>query len=253
VGGELQQFLVLKLARSGSTRFGSVLDAHPSVVCVNEYLNAHVDAPRRVKVRALRSFYRDPPRGDPGRTVSVVGQTMSPFKYGLGISDIASAFGPSSLGAIGRRLTAGRRDLPIRLIVLLRENLLKQAVSLYLARSGLGWESSRHRVDDPSVLEGHMIDVPELVRTVTELRNNSKRLRQLAAGLRAETMEVTFEQLQDDPSSTFGSVFAYLGVPPAPAGFDYTAGFKKMLSEDLRDVVANYVELERNPVLSSYL
>jgi LPS sulfotransferase NodH len=250
----LQQFLVLKLARSGSTMFGNVLDAHPSVVCVNEYLNRHEDAPRPVKAQALRSFYRDPPQGDPGRSESVVGQTMNPFKYGLGTSDIASAFGPSILGPTGRRLTARLRDLPIRLIVLLRENLLKQAVSLYIAsRNELAWASSRQRVDDPSVLEGQMIDMPKLVKTVTDLRNASERLRQLAASLRAETMEVTFEQLQDDPSSTFESVFAYLGVPPAQAGFDYTAGFTKMLSEDLRDVVANYVELERNPVLSSYL
>jgi hypothetical protein len=98
-----------------------------------------------------------------------------------------------------------------------------------------------------------MIDVPGVARIVTSLRNVSERLRRLAADPRAECMHVTFEQLQDDPSGTFESVFEYLGVPPAQPGFDYTAGFTKLLSEDLRDVVANYVELERDPLLARYL
>ncbi|MGH2556390.1 MAG: hypothetical protein ACRDHO_11810 [Actinomycetota bacterium] len=249
----MRRFLVLKLPRTGSLMFGGVLDAHPSIECVNEYLNRHLKARRRGKVRALRSFYyRDPTDRDSGRADTVVGQTMNPFRYKLGASDIASAFGPSTLGLTGRRFTARHRDLPIHLVVLLRENLLKQGISLYLARQRK-FESSRELIDEPSVLEGRVIDVAELARLVTGLSSKSERLRQLAARLRAETMHVTFEQLQNNPSGTFESVFEYLGVPPAEAGFDYTAGFTKMLSDDLRDVVANFPELERHPLLAGYL
>jgi LPS sulfotransferase NodH len=249
----MQAFLVLKLPRTGSSMFGEVLDSHPSVECANEYLNRLEGSPRRAKVRALRSFYRHPRHGDPRRAHNVVGQTMNPFKYGLGASDIASAVEGPRLRQACRPLVARRREQQIRLIVLLRENLLKQALSLYLARRSGRFESSRHMVDDPSLLEGQVIDVPKLAKIVTLLRNNSQQLRKLAAGLRAETRHVTFEQLQEDPSGTFESVFEYLGVPPAQAGFDYTAGFTKMLSDDLRDVVANYVELECEPLLARYL
>jgi LPS sulfotransferase NodH len=249
----MRGFLVLKLPRTGSSMFGKVLDAHPSVDCVNEYLNRYLYARRRVKVRALRSFYRSPPLDDPRGSARVVGQTMNPFKYKLGAAEIASAVAPSGLRLAGQRLIARRSQPPIRLIVLLRENLLKQAVSMYLALRRGKFESGRHKVDDLSVVKGQVIDVPKLASIVTTLRNDSERLRQLATRLHAETMHVTFEQLQDDPIGTFESVFEYLSVPPAPTDFDYTAGFKKILSDDLREVAENYEELERDPMLVPYL
>lgn len=248
VGDGMRRFLVLKLPRTGSTMFAKVLDNHPSVECVGEYLNHYRNARRRGKVRALRSFYRDRPHDDPGRAV---GQTMNPFTYGLGAPDIASAFGPRP-GPIGRGRAARYLEVPIQLIVLLRENLLKQGVSVYFARRNK-WGASRHLIHDPSVLEGQVIDVPRLARIVTQLRADSERLRQLATELRAQTMHVTYEQLRDDPRGTFESVFEHLGVPPAQVGFDYTAGFMKVLSEDLRDVVANFAEVESHPLLASYL
>jgi hypothetical protein len=229
--------------------FGRVLDNHPSVECVNEYLNRYSNARRGGKIRALRSFYRDRPHEDTRRAV---GQTMNPFKYGLGASDIASAFGPR-LGPIRHLAAARYRGAPIQLLVLLRENLLKQGVSVYLARGRHRWESSRDMIDDPSVLEGQAIDVPELARIVTRLRTNSERLLQLAAELHAKTLQVSFEELQDDPRGTFESVFEYLGVPPAFAGFDYSAGFTKTLPEDLTKVVVNFPEVESHPLLASYL
>jgi LPS sulfotransferase NodH len=249
----MRGFLVLKLPRTGSSMVGKVLDAHPSVECVNEYLNRYLDARRRVKIRALRSFYRSPPLRDPQGSDRVVGQTMNPFKYGLGAADIASAVAPFGLRLAGPRLMARRRQSPIRLIVLLRENLLKQAVSMYLARRRGKFEGSRHMIDDLSVVKRQVIDVPKLAGIVATLRNDSERLRQLATRLHAETMHVMFEQLQDDPVGTFESVFEYLRVPPAPTDFDYTAGFKKILSDDLRDVAENYEELERDPMLAPYL
>jgi hypothetical protein len=66
-------------------------------------------------------------------------------------------------------------------------------------------------------------------------------------------MFVTLEQLQADPKAGFDAMFEFLGVPAAPAGFDYTGGYTKVLSDDLRDVVANYEELERSPILAPYL
>jgi len=64
---------------------------------------------------------------------------------------------------------------------------------------------------------------------------------------------VTLERIQADPRGQFDAMFAFLGVPPAPAGFNYSGGYTKVLSDDLRDVVSNYEELERSPILAPYL
>jgi LPS sulfotransferase NodH len=245
----MKPFLVLKLPRTGSSMFGKVLDNHPSVDCVNEYLTRYRAAPRRVKVRALRSFYRDRSHDDPGRAV---GQTMNPFRYGLRSSDVASAFEPRR-GLIRRPGVLRHGDVPIQVIVVLRENLLKQGVSAYFAHQRGKWESSRHLIDDPSVFERQVIDVAELTRIVARLRVKSERLRQFARELRGNTLHVTYEQLQNDPKGIFESVFSDLGVPPGQPGFDYTAGFTKVRSDDLRDVVTNFSEIEGHPLLSSYL
>jgi LPS sulfotransferase NodH len=247
----VRPFLVLKLPRTGSSMFGKVLDAHPSVICRNEYLNRLSEATRAEKVEAIRAFYRHPDRLEGAVPDAAVGQTMNPYKYGLRPLDVASAFGPEWLGGSGRRLLAGRRKLPIRVILLLRGNLLKQAVSQQWALR-YRHASSRHMVD-PAIVKRQEYDVPELVELVGNLRDRSERLRRFADELGAQVMSVTYEQLQTDRISTFDSVFAYLGVPPPAPGFDYSAGYTKLLAEDLRDVVANFAEIEREPVLAGYL
>jgi LPS sulfotransferase NodH len=245
----MKPFLVLKLPRTGSSMFGKVLDSHPSVDCVNEFLTRYRAAPRRVKVRALRSFYRDRSNDDPGRAV---GQTMNPFTYGLKSYDVASALEPRR-GLIRRPGGLRHGDAPLQLIVLLRENLLKQSVSAYFAHQRGKWESSRHLIDDPSAFESQVIDVAELTRMVARMRVRSERLRQFAVELRGNTMHVTYEQLQNDPKGIFESVFSHLSVPSGQRGFDYTAGFTKVRSDDLRDVVTNFADIEGHPLLSSYL
>jgi LPS sulfotransferase NodH len=228
---DTRTFLVLKLPRTGSSMFGRVLNAHPAISCANEFLNPLKAESKRTKVRALEDFYRNAAASD-----GSVGQTMNPFKYKLRPRDVRRALG----------------DTPIKLVVLLRENLLKQSVSAYLARER-GYKSNRDWVRNTRALEGREFDVRELVGMVRDADHNSQRLVRFAERLRTPALNVTYEQLQTDPQESFATVFAFLGAPPAPAGFDYAAGFKKMLSDDLREVVANFDDLEREPSLARYL
>ena len=247
----MRPFVVFKLPRTGSTMFGRVLDAHPTVECAIEYLNPQTERPHKEKVAAFRAFYET--RGPVSDEGPVAGQTMNPFKYDLSAADVASAFGPGWLGTAGRRLISSRRALPLKVVVLLRGDVLKQAVSQHLAQQRGDWFSNRDQVADPSVLQRQQVDVEALVQIVTTLRENADRLRALAADVRAPRHEVTFEELQADPAAAIGSVFDFLGVPRPDDGFDYTGGHKKMLSDDLRQVVANYDDIERDPRLAPYL
>jgi LPS sulfotransferase NodH len=251
----LGAFLVLKLPRTGSSMFGRVLNGHPGILCANEFLNPYEKQRRGPKVRALASFYRDPP-GEDGASLEAVGQTMNPFKYRLRPGDVAAALAPDSSGALARltrRLGRQPPPPPLKVVVLLRENVLKQGVSAYLSKRRGNHISNRDWVKNQKVLSTQEFDIGELRATVQRLAESAANLRAFAHGLGTPTMDVTYEDLQGDPVGIFDSVFDYLEVSRPPSGFDYAAGFRKMLSDDLRDVVANFDELQREPLLARYL
>jgi LPS sulfotransferase NodH len=136
--------------------------------------------------------------------------------------------------------------------VLRRRNLLKQAVSRELARAH-GWQSSRHNVSSAEHLTGRVMDVDALKRAVRSLGQRSDQLGRVAERLSAETHNLWYEDLQDDPKAAVSAIFDFLGAAPPPDDFSYTAGYEKVHSDDLRDVVANFHELEATPVLARYL
>lgn len=248
----MQQFLVLKLPRTGSTMLGHVLHAHPQVVCYTEYLNRVRDKTASEKVAFLRAFYEDPPTRPPDPD-GALGQTMNPFKYDLDALDVASAWAPGWLPLSVRRVTVPYRRLPIRVLLLERRNKLKQAISHASVHQRGSYASDLDEVEDETELVGQTFDVAALEHQVTAAENRARRLRTVAQRLRAPRLVVTLEDVQADPKRAFDEMFDFLGVPAAPSDFDYTAGHTKVLSDDLRDVVANYDELQRSPILAPYL
>lgn len=249
----MRAFLVLKLPRSGSTLFGRVLNSHPSIICRGEYMRRYGRRSTDEKIAILRTFYFGGPERKATPPSGAFGQTMNPFKYNLTSRHIAAAFGPEWLTPVGRRLTVRVRRLPIRVVVLLRNNALKQAISQASARQRGTYAFSRDEIEDESALHGQWFDVADLVRKTQAIAARSARIRQVARELRADTMHVSYEQLQADPRATLSSVFRFLEVPQAPESFNYTGGYTKVLSNDLRDIVANYEELEKEPTLTPYL
>jgi hypothetical protein len=231
---------------------GHVLHAHPQIVCYTEYLNRVRDKSTAEKVDFLRAFYQDPPTRPPDSD-GALGQTMNPFKYDLDALDVASAWAPAWLPHRMRRATVPYRRLPIRVLVLERRNKLKQAISHASVHQRGSYASDLEDVEDDTELVGQAFDVQSLEHQVTAAENRARRLRTVARRLRAPRMSVTLEDVQADPKREFDAIFAFLGVPPVPDGFDYTAGHTKVLSDDLRNVVANYDELERSAVLAPYL
>jgi LPS sulfotransferase NodH len=248
----MQQFLVLKLPRTGSTMLGHVLHAHPQVVCYTEYLNRVRDKTTAEKVAFIRAFYDDPPTR-PSDENGALGQTMNPFKYDLDALDVASAWAPGWLPLAVRRATVPWRQLPIRVLLLERRNKLKQAISHASVHQRGSYASDLDDVEDEEELVGQTFDVAALEHQVVAAENRARRLKTVANRLRAPRMTITLEDVQADPQREFDAMFEFLGVPPVPEGFDYTAGHTKVLSDDLRDVVANYDELERSPILAPYL
>jgi LPS sulfotransferase NodH len=248
----VQRFLVLKLPRTGSTLLCDVLDSHPEITCVGEALNPSEQQGRRKMRATLGDHYRSAPSG----AGTAVGVTINPFRYGISVHDINGALGPAWLPDRLRQLS-GRAVRPdLKVIVLVRSNLLKQAVSHQVAlmnRSADGkFLVGREHVDSRLVAVPKL-DIDELRSAVAEWESQTARLRAYARALRREMLEICYEDLQTQPESTFRHLFDFLGATPPPDGFDFTAGFTKILSDDVRNFVSNPADLVADPLLGRYM
>lgn len=233
--------------------FSHVLQSHPAVVCVSEYLNPFRRGTRDEKVAAIRAFYSDGRAGNHVPSGGTFGQTMNPLKYELAADDIAEAFRPAGQASVLGRLGSRFRKLPLRVVLLVRTNSLKQAVSEMSAEKRGNWASDRSRAGGTEAIAIETFDIAELQKKVKALSHRSIRLRRLMQSLHAEELEITYEELQTNPKALYGRVFDFLGVPPPPADFEYSAGFTKLLSDDLREVIANFDEVRAVPEFAKYL
>lgn len=248
-------FLIFKLPRSGSTMFGAVLNSHPALSCQNELLNRHQSAPTHEKLAHIEAFFGAGPAT--GGAHPIRGATMNPYKYALSGDDLARV--PSLKRGRPRRwpgfLAKSRRGpaAPVAILVLERANKLKQALSVYLSQERGSWESSLGGIKDKTALARRRFDLPRLRGLVQDLEAQAEGLTAIASRLSAGPLQVTYEDLVTQPAATYGRVFAHIGAPPVDADFDFTAGFTKIASDDLRELVENYDQLAADPALARYL
>ena len=71
----------------------------------------------------------------------------------------------------------------IKIIVLLIKNVLRQSVSLYLAKERNKWESSLHLIENQDILRKKEFDLEQLQNIVFLLYEKSTKLTQFAYSL----------------------------------------------------------------------
>jgi LPS sulfotransferase NodH len=244
----IKKFLVLKLPRTGSTLLGKVLNNHPEIVCQNEILNDLQEADLGAKLAYLENYFSSPYSQKQSSQKAIVGATMNPFKYHLEASDLYPVL-------YGEPEDAESQLPRVAIILLLRQNKLKQAVSFYLAleRGRREWESSLHLIEDSDALKPKLFDLTKLAKLVTRLEQQSERLREFANSIAAAYLTVFHEEIIEDSQAALNHVFQFLGASQMGQDFDFTAGYQKVLSEDLRQTISNYDDLYRNPCFHPYL
>lgn len=224
------RFVIVTTGRTGSTRLRLLLDSHPLITCHGELFGENLStlaAPgSEDHQRLLAERERDP-----------VGFAMH------------RAFAPTGAAAVGFKilyqqlltrwpglLDALRRAQDVRVIHLVRRNGIKRFMSEYFVGTVTG--KNVYFQDEPLPrIEPVIVPATILLDRLCEERRQSARIRELFAGHRCH--EIAYEDSLDDNGPALRAVQEFLGVPPA----GLTAPIRKILPDDLRQLIANFDEV----------
>ncbi len=235
-------FLVLKLQRTGSSMFAVVLNSHKEVSCKKEFLTPVKKESLLEKNDFLEHFFIKDFKEDSNYDKRIIGGTINPLKYGLQTDDIRDLINK-----------AKANNINFKVILLLRKNLLKQGVSAYVAKESLNYKSNYRRIQDKELVKKRDFDIAKLQEIVGELTKKSKYLQEFAEDITDEYLSISYEDLLENPQWTFTKVFDHIEASKVPDEFDFTGGYQKILSDNLEDIVNNFDELYKYPLLSKYL
>ena len=241
-------FLIIKLPRSGSTWLGRVLNSHSEIECKNEILNPIKSEPLSNKQDYLKSYFSHSTQ----KSHKTLGGSINPFKYDLQSRDLRFLTYPQSHSDLDLFIKKNllRRDPEIKLILLLRRNKLRQAISSYQTYERGCWESSSHLLEgEDTAATKKDFDLNKLQKITVRYWTKSMRLRRFAQSLSNNFMTVFYEDMYSNPKEEFERLFDYIGVSRAEEDFDYSGGFSKINSEDIKDIVGNYNSMSQVPVL----
>lgn len=220
-----------------------VLNSHPRIECVKEILNDYNPLTGKGKVEFLAEFlYSASDTNGRADEEIIRGATLNPFKCGLDFAD---------LRALVAKQPADQSN-PVNVIVLTRENKLKQAISIYLAETS-GWKSNRKQFRGKSLPTKQRFDVARLANIVQGLQQQTDLLKSWGNDLSGNCLCLDYESLVNDPQSVINLLFQETRAGATPKDFDFTAGFEKIVSDDIGEVVANLDEIAERPNLRVYL
>jgi hypothetical protein len=257
-----KNFLILKLPRTGSTYLAHLLRQHPQVAMHSEYLNRHAIRRARVMrgplaVRGVRTMaqmvLRRAKWRDLGRLLRtsdadrIVVASVNPFKESMSEVELRRVVNEGT-----------------RIIVLTRENLLKQHISHLnvLAEKAAGTKRPYKSYNDHGHTTRRTFYIsPDAVAEIERLDCQRESLLRMVAGLDVPMLFLTYEQHinveSKEPARQALADFLEVEspdvwtkeVPPdtqAPR-------FHKLVSDDLREVIENYKEIAGNKAIAKFL
>ncbi len=237
-------FIVLFVARSGSTALFGHLKDHPDVVMRGEVFGNKTlpDGSEQTddnRLRFLRTFWAPFAPGQPARSVPSCG-----FKFQVNWKKKQFSDQP--------RLIEELQAYSPRVIVLFRRNILKQAISAFNARRLLrlsqeltGHRSAHVKTDDTrlvsSLAEKKLhVDIGELKELLAGIKESGRLLEEMA-GAFPRALQARYEDLVVDPRGFYREIDEFLGLDPDR--HSHRGGYVKITSDTLADVVDNYDEL----------
>lgn len=241
-------FVVLFTARSGSTALYGNLREHPGITM-------------RAEVFGNKTLPGDLPQNDDNR-VAFLRRYWAPFKIGeqrpqqpapckgfkLQLDRSHSQFSKSL------RFVKVAKEYDPRVIVLRRNNRLKQALSAMNARRLLKASAQHEGHASAHIVDPSSSALAEIRKTKMVVR--PQELKQLLAGIKSaylrldkmaesfdNPLEISYEEYNADPVSTVRKVIEHIGIDAS----DYTPEnvYHKISSDDPRNLVKNYSQLEK--------
>lgn len=225
------KFIILSTQRSGSTYLSYLLHSHPAV-CVNGemYHHTHISgAPGRPKLHNFFTFQ--------------LRNTLPVFflnYFALTSPQPASVTGCrimyDQLAAFSPLENYVSTSTAIKIIHLKRKNLFESFVSFQLASRSGSWVTFNqpYRAEPPLVVSPKKC--LRYFKTVTKLRDAYDLL-----FARHETLEVWYEDLQNDPTFHSNRIFDFFGIQRKSV----TSPTKKQSLQPVHEIVSNFSALRK--------
>ncbi len=250
--GELppNRFVIFNFPRTGSNFLCSMLNQHPEILCHHELFN-----PERIyyakNFQELfdlgETFTRaDLIRGKAG-LATIPERDWFPEKFMVQIWKthfFAKAVGfnlfPTHIPNAASSLV---RDSEIKKILLIRKNTLKTYVSLLLARNTATWDlyaSTNQQSSDKKIV----VNVKRFLRWRSQYEQYFQNLEQKCTTQKQSYLRVYYEDLSGHQGETVKSeLLQFIGVSVQPEYLKPTS--KKQNSRELKDLIANFDEVEQ--------
>ena len=266
-------FMIWFQERSGSTHLSRLLDMHPEIICLAEDFHEQIIEETGSSDYPPDQIYRDgthlygrkvsqfnrPPIAHPSsaQVVAHLHDIFScparacGFKFKHRIQKILFPEILPELATFGADL---------RLIVLSRQNVLKQAISKQnmrrivetgaAPRNHANLMVTKNARENPQTRVGFatpfQLDVPAAIQYARQLQREQDAFEGTVQELCRQGVKhvrrVRYEQLLSDESNLLKSIFAWLDVDPE---VEVEAFTRKATDDDLRRALANYDELAR--------
>jgi hypothetical protein len=224
------RFFIVTTGRTGSTRLRLLLDSHPRITCHGELFGENIST--------LAA-----PGSEPHRHL-LAERDRDPAGFAM-----QRAFAPTGADAVGFKilhqqlltrwpglLDALQRAQDVRVIHLVRRNGIKRFMSEYFVGTVTG--KNVYFLDEQLPrIEPVVVPATILLERLCEERRQSARIRELFAGHPCH--EIAYEDSLADDGPALRAVQEFLGVPPA----GLTAPIRKILPDDLRQLIANFDEV----------
>ena len=254
--------LLLKLPRTGSTYLGTLLNSHNRIHFINEFLNPFSNKQRVLSHSLLSTLKLDRPLRArlPNRKCQALhsylssssqhcvhGASLNPFKERLAADDLTQIVTDKS-----------------RVVVLVRNNLLKQCVSelSVLAEKKSGAVNPHQAYGGSSVsAKRRFVIGPQELERIRRREQLRERLLDLANSIDRPKLYLTYEDdiNGSDKMPLINKLADFLQIDGndgwKPDGLvKHESGlFRKLVSDDLEEVIENFDEVRNCPQLQPYL
>jgi len=213
------KFIVFFLPRAGSNLLVDLINSHPQIRCDYEIFSAH--------------FVNKKPWFPKLYLKGRWAKAKKDF-YGYKLNSCQIGF----QGFEAKAFFADLHQQGWKIICIRRKNLLRQAISFFIAQRRKEWVGSRNN----TLTEEIPIDKEELLAKIERLEKVNQAEEELLGQL--PYLNVFYEDdllNAEQHQATLDKVFAFLGVESAPVKTDIV---KTAASHKLADVIANYAEIE---------
>jgi len=243
-------FFIWFTGRSGSTHLCDLLDSHPQVYCRKEdfcevKIGGPDDVPKETPTFSIKDVWFTRVLFTPkARIDNPTQQNSLDYMNEIFSSDsVAAGFKlkfPNQAAGYPEIVEQLPETPGIKMIELIRENTLKQSISLRNVEriSALGVSRSSNATESVE-LEPLQLDVDMAVKHARYFLRIREEFQQFTAAF-DNVISVSYEQLCFEPEKTLPRILEFLDVNPT---VDLTSKFSKTTPNNIRDAIANYEEL----------